>query len=163
MSETLLHNDILDVTRYMGPELGFSADRVRYQITDTTSGILITLSAEQWGSLMAAFGARHPGIELRISNVSGELTRADSDQMHHAAKYGNPGGDDWQQLLPGLDWPADTPPPSILKIEIRPVTLGGGGAVDVAEAADGQGAEGAQSADPPADVDGAAAAEGMLM
>lgn len=126
----------------------------------------VTLSAEQWESLRAVFGAEHPGIELRISNMSGELTRANSDDLHYVAKYGtpgggDPGGDNWQELLPGAAWPPDTPLPARLKIEIRPVTLGG--AVDVGDAvADGQGAEGAQSADPAvADVDGPA--EGALM
>jgi hypothetical protein len=160
MSETILLNDVLSVDRYTGPELGYSGDRTRYQITCRLSGMLITLSAAQWENLRAALGGEHPGIELRISNMSGELTRANSDDLHHAAKYGNPGWpDDWQQLLPGIAWPADTPPPAILKIEIRPVTLGGAG-VDVADAG-GQGAENAQSPD-PANVD-AIPAEGLSM
>ena len=71
---------------------------------------------------MSEANGTHPGIELRISNLSGELTRADSDQLHYAA-IASGGGTDWLELLPGVEWPDDTPLPARLKIEIRPVTL----------------------------------------
>lgn len=160
MSEIILDNDILNVTRSTGPDIG-NDDEQRYQIRDPATGFFITLSAQQWESLRAALGAEHPGIELRISNLSGELTRADSDQLHASAKYQGGGADDWQELLPGVEWPDDTPLPARLKIELRPVTLGGDVDVDAAEA-DGQGAEGAQSPD-PAGVDVDVPAEGRLM
>jgi hypothetical protein len=135
MSESILLNEIIAVTRYTSADLGYEHGRTRYQITDRLTGIVITLSDEQWENIRAALGPEYPGIELRISNLSGELTRADSGQLHHVLKYGQHGvgvgGDHWQELLPGLDWPADTPLPARLKIELRPVTLGG--VVDVDE------------------------------
>jgi hypothetical protein len=159
MSETLLINDILAVTRTTE-----KSGNPWYAITDRLTGFNISQSAEQWEGLRAAFGAEHPGIELRISNMSGELTRADSDQLHHAARYSGlmdaAGAGGWQELLPGVAWPDDTPLPARLKIELRPVTLGGG--ADVAAVGDGQDAEGGPVGGPAvADVDGSA--EGLLM
>lgn len=126
MNETVLHNDILNVSRYTGFDAGNVFDiRQRYRIIDLITGALIILSAEQWESLRAALGAEHPGIELRISNLSGELMRADSDHLHYAARLIGGGVDGWVELLPGEAWAPDTPLPARLKIEIRPVTLGG--------------------------------------
>jgi hypothetical protein len=62
MSETLLRNDLIDVTRYTGPEQFFGGKRDRYQITDRLTGAIVTLSAEQWESIRAALGAEHPRI-----------------------------------------------------------------------------------------------------
>ena len=162
MSETIVRNDVLSVDKYTGPELGYSGDRTRYQITDRLGGMLITLSAVQWECLRAALGGEHPGIELRISNLSGELARATSDHLHYAAKYSQAAGNaDWQELLPGVAWPEDTPLPARLKIEIRPVTLGGADA-DADDLPHGQGAEGAQFPDPSPAV-GVGPAEGLMM
>jgi hypothetical protein len=63
MSEILFeHPSGLTVSRYVGPELGFSikeepltADRHRYQITNG-AGMLVTLSAVEWNALCVFLG-----------------------------------------------------------------------------------------------------------
>jgi len=83
----------------------------------------------------------HPGIRLRISNISGELVDADSDHLYYSAKFGNPvpcGPDclqscdkhGWLELIPGAGemtylYDADMPLPGRLKIEVKPVILTG--------------------------------------
>ena len=80
--------------------------------------------------------AEHIGIELRISNINGELVRTDSEHLHWIAKYAGtattcnlsclPGCDrhGWLELIPGREmpyaYPDDMPVPARLKIEIRP-------------------------------------------
>jgi hypothetical protein len=70
----------------------------------------------------------HPGIELRISNLSGELVRADSDHLFYSALAAGR-MHDWLELIPGLEMPyqfgADEPRSCHLRIEIKPVILPG--------------------------------------
>lgn len=51
MSTQLFNHNGLAVTRYAGPELPFDGNRVRYQITDTITGQLITINYAQWDAL----------------------------------------------------------------------------------------------------------------
>ena len=56
MSTILFREHNLAISKYCGPELPFSGDRRRYQITDIVTGRLITLSREQWEALGEWFG-----------------------------------------------------------------------------------------------------------
>ncbi|HEV2244925.1 MAG TPA: hypothetical protein VGR98_28075 [Streptosporangiaceae bacterium] len=80
--------------------------------------------------------AEHIGIELRISNINGELVRTDSDQLYWSTTFHqclsctpacppNCERHGWYELIPGkmmpYAYPDDTPVPGRLKIEIRPL------------------------------------------
>lgn len=51
MSIELFNHKGVAVSQYVGPELPFSSERRRYQITDLETGRLVTLSRLQWETL----------------------------------------------------------------------------------------------------------------